>query len=189
MAGTWCWRWKASSWRALVRELRQISTVRPHFTLSCHLHCTAQCTALLLVWVKIPMEILMRTWVKTQARGKPREWLIHQNRDSIRRANARLPDLLLNIFPFIWGLFFGLNSQPAQSPPGKIEHKIVCFQYNQLVVWPPWWLMPGNFPSISKSPLQLESSVISGSGHIWVPTKVTWGTSGQSTVWALPRGI
>ena len=37
---------------------------------------TFHATALLLVWVKIPMEILMRTnrGEDTQARGKPREW-------------------------------------------------------------------------------------------------------------------
>ena len=116
---------------------------------------TFHATALLVVWVKIPMEILMRTQGEdTQARGKPREWRIQQNKDSTRQPNVLLPHLCMEIFSSIWSPFFGLKSHLAQSPLGKIQHEIVCLQYNQLVVWPPHWLMQGNFPSISKSPLQ-----------------------------------
>ena len=107
---------------------------------------TFHATALLVVWVKIPMEILMRTRGEdTQARGKPRDWWIQQNKDSTRQANVSLPDLCTGIFSSILVRFFVSNSHIAQSPQGKIQHEIVCLQYNQLVVWPPWWLMRGQF--------------------------------------------
>ena len=178
-------------------QLRQIPKVQPHFTplltpvLTSPKHCTVfHCVALsCTVWVKIPMERLMRTGGEgTQAKGKPRQRRIQEDKDSKLSQNPIGICLLgfrsrgFNLWPIT------ICPKPGRR---EIPHEIVRFQDNQLVLRPRRWSIEGNFPSLSKSPVQ-PSLVIgrvylgaSSDGcqqkYFWLNQRHFWSSSRQLT--------
>ena len=177
-----CW-WSiipaSSSAKRSCPQLRLISKVRPHFTplltpvLTSPKHCTVLHCVALSGWKSRWKDWCAREVKGPRPRGKPGQRRIQKDNDN--KLNHNPIGICLLGFRSR-----GFNLWPitiCPKPGGReIPHEIVRFQDNQLVLRPRRWSIEGNFPSISKSPVQ--PSLVIGRVYLGAPTGANESISG-----------
>ena len=191
MTGTSCWLLMANNSSFLLsKETLSTTETDPKGATTFHavvhssahfnwaLHCLAlSCTVLhclaLSGWKSRWKDWGAREVKGPRPRGKPRQRRIQEDKDNKLNHNPIGICLLgfrsrgFNLWPIT------ICPKPGRR---EIPHEIVRFQDNQLVLRPRRWSIEGNFPSLSKSPVQ--PSLVIGRVYLGAPTGANESISG-----------